>query len=590
MCGIVGYIGKRQVLPILIKGLKRLEYRGYDSAGVAFFHQEEIKLQKSVGRIQELEKKLDYSLSSHIGIGHTRWATHGKVTIMNSHPHQVGKITIVHNGIIENYLTLKKELESKGYLFQTETDTEVACALIDWIKKNHSSLKMVDVLNEAMKRLKGSYAIVVMVQDEQEKLYVMKKESPLVIGIGKEEYFVASDFSAYLDDTKDYIILEDNEIGVLSMDNVSIYQNGILKDYVVKTLNEEVEIATKGEQEHYMMKEIKEQSQLIQKWNTLYFEQKEKLPDITSYQRIHIVACGTAYHAGLIGKYLLEKNTGFEVNVYVASEYRYQKNFLDKNTLVIAISQSGETADTLACVKMAKEKGATTLGIINVYNSSIARVVDFVIYTHAGCEVAVASTKAYTSQVYVLGLLALEYQKEKKEKNTYQELPQKIEELIKFDYSSIIDHLYLKKDIFYLGRNIDYVSMLEGSLKLKEITYIHSEAFPAGELKHGPISLIEEDTPVIALITHEETAAKTISNIKEVKARGAYVVLIIEDGIIDSIDKNSYDEVIYLPKTDEYTCPILSIIPLQLIAYYTAKKKNLDIDKPRNLAKSVTVE
>ncbi len=590
MCGIVGYIGKRQVLPILIKGLKRLEYRGYDSAGVAFFHQEEIKLQKSVGRIQELEKKLDYSLSSHIGIGHTRWATHGKVTIMNSHPHQVGKITIVHNGIIENYLTLKKELESNGYLFQTETDTEVACTLIDWIKETHSSLKMVDVLNEAMKKLKGSYAIVVMVQDEQDKLYVMKKESPLVIGIGKEEYFVASDFSAYLDDTKDYIILEDNEIGVISMDNVSIYQNGILKDYVVKTLNEEVEIATKGEQEHYMMKEIKEQSQLIQKWNTLYFDQKEKLPDITSYQRIHIVACGTAYHAGLIGKYLLEKNTDFEVNVYVASEYRYQKNFLDKNTLVIAISQSGETADTLACVKMAKEKGATTLGIINVYNSSIARTVDFVIYTHAGCEVAVASTKAYTSQVYVLGLLALEYQKKMEEKNTYQELPQKIEELIKFDYSSIINHLYQKKDIFYLGRNIDYVSMLEGSLKLKEITYIHSEAFPAGELKHGPISLIEEDTPVIALITHEETAAKTISNIKEVKARGAYVVLIIEDGIVDSIDKNCYDEVIYLPKTDEYTCPILSIIPLQLIAYYTAKKKNLDIDKPRNLAKSVTVE
>ncbi len=590
MCGIVGYIGKRQVLPILIKGLKRLEYRGYDSAGVAFFHQEEIKLQKSVGRIQELEKKLDYSLSSHIGIGHTRWATHGKVTIMNSHPHQVGKITIVHNGIIENYLTLKKELESKGYLFQTETDTEVACALIDWIKKNNSSLKMVDVLNEAMKKLKGSYAIVVMVQDEQEKLYVMKKESPLVIGIGKEEYFVASDFSAYLDDTKDYIILEDNEIGVLSMDNVSIYQNGILKDYVVKTLNEEVEIATKGEQEHYMMKEIKEQSQLIQKWNTLYFDQQEKLPDITSYQRIHIVACGTAYHAGLIGKYLLEKNTDFEVNVYVASEYRYQKNFLDKNTLVIAISQSGETADTLACVKMAKEKGATTLGIINVYNSSIARVVDAVIYTHAGCEVAVASTKAYTSQVYVLGLLALEYQSKKEKKNTYQELPVKINKLMKYDYSTIVKHLYQKKDIFYLGRNIDYVSMLEGSLKLKEITYIHSEAFPAGELKHGPISLIEEDTPVIALITHKETAAKTISNIKEVKARGAYVVLIIEDGIVDSIDKNCYDEVIYLPKTDEYTCPILSIIPLQLIAYYTAKKKNLDIDKPRNLAKSVTVE
>ena len=590
MCGIVGYIGKRQVLPILIKGLKRLEYRGYDSAGIAFFQNEDITLQKSVGRIQKLEKKLDYSLSSHVGIGHTRWATHGKVTTTNCHPHQVGNITIVHNGIIENDLEIKKELENNGYLFQSETDTEVACALIDWIKKTHSSLKMVDVLNAAMKKLKGSYAIVVMVQDEQDKLYVMKKESPLVIGIGKEEYFVDSDFSAYLEETKDYIILEDNEIGVLSMNNVSIYHNGILKDYVVKTLNEEVEISNKGNQEHYMMKEIKEQSNLIQKWNDLYFNKKEELFDITAYHHIHIVACGTAYHAGLIGKYLFEKNTDFEVNVYVASEYRYQRNFLDKNTLVIAISQSGETADTLACVKMAKEKGATTLGIINVYNSSIARTVDAVIYTHAGCEVSVASTKAYTSQVYILGLLALEYQNKREKKNTYQELPAKIDKLMEYDYSSIINHLYQKKDIFYLGRNIDYVSMLEGSLKLKEITYIHSEAFPAGELKHGPISLIEEGTPVITLITHEETAPKTISNIKEVNARGAYVVLIIKEGIIDSIDKNCYDEIIYLPKADEYTSPILSVIPLQLIAYYTAKKKKLDIDKPRNLAKSVTVE
>ena len=590
MCGIVGYIGKKQALPILIKGLKRLEYRGYDSAGVAFFDHNKIKIQKSVGRIQKLEEKLNFSISSHVGIGHTRWATHGKVTTKNSHPHQVGNITIVHNGIIENYLDLKKELENHGYSFQTQTDTEVACALIDWEKKTHSSLKMINVLNKVMKKIKGSYAIVIMDQTEQDKLYVIKKESPLVIGIGKEEYFIASDFSAYLDETKNYIILEDNEIGILSMNNIAIYQEGTLKECTIKTLNEEVEIATKGEQEHYMIKEIKEQSQLIQKWNTLYFNQKEKLPDITSYQRIHIVACGTAYHAGLIGKYLLEKNTDFEVNVYVASEYRYKKNFLDENTLVIAISQSGETADTLACIKMAKEEGTTTLGIINVYNSSIARICDFVIYTHAGSEVAVASTKAYTSQIYVLGLLALEYQKKKEEKNTYQELPKKIEELINFDYSSIIDHIYLKKDIFYLGRNIDYISMLEGSLKLKEITYIHSEAFPAGELKHGPISLIEENTPVIALITHKETALKTISNIKEVKARGAYVILIITKGILENIDKNAYDEIIYLPKTDEYTSPILSIIPLQLIAYYTAKRKNLDIDKPRNLAKSVTVE
>ncbi len=590
MCGIVGYIGKNNALPLLIKGLKHLEYRGYDSAGIAYLKDRKIILKKSVGKISNLEEKIDLTDESFIGIGHTRWATHGKVTEENSHPHQVGHITLVHNGIIENYLSLKQELVEKGYHFKSETDTEVACAYLDYLFKTNKEMPFEKILEKAKNIFMGSFAFVIMVKGIHHQLFVLKRESPLVIGIGTDEFFVASDFSAYLEDTREYLILEDNDIGIIEKNDIHLYRDGKEIPYVTKVLNESVCSISLDHDEHYMLKEIKEQSMLISKWNQSYFDEDKPLVDITKYKRIDIVACGTAYHAGLIFKYLMEKNTDVEINVDVASEYRYKKVRLNNQCLVIAISQSGETADTLSCIKLAKANHAKTLGIINVYNSSIARICDAVIYTNAGIEVSVASTKAYTSQVYVLGLLAQEFKFGKIDKFTYYDLPGKIDKLIEKDYYKLIQQIYKKKDAFFLGRRIDYISMLEGSLKLKEITYIHSEAFPAGELKHGPISLIEEGTPVIALITDKDTALKTLSNIKEVKARGAYVILIIKEGLISFLDETIYDEVIYLPSSDDYTMPIISIIPLQLIAYYTAKLKGLDIDKPRNLAKSVTVE
>ena len=590
MCGIVGYIGKNNALPKLIKGLKRLEYRGYDSAGIAYFKNKEIILKKSVGRIANLEEKINLQDESFIGIGHTRWATHGKVVEENSHPHQVGNITLVHNGIIENYLPLKKELQEKGYSFKSETDTEVACAYLDYLLEKNKKMPFTEILKQAANTFIGSFAFVILVKGIDNQLFVLKRESPLVIGIGNKEFYVASDFQAYLEETKEYFILEDNDICQIENNALHLYREGKEIPYKTNILEDNISSPSLNNNKHYMLKEIKEQSVLISKWNQIYLEKGKELPDITKYKRIDIIACGTAYHAGLIGKYLIEKNTDFEVNVYVASEYRYQKVHLNKESLVIAISQSGETADTLSCVKLAKKNNAKTLGIINVYNSSIARICDEVIYTNAGIEVSVASTKAYTSQIYILSLLAQEFSQQKIDKNTYTTLPQKVEKLIEKDYTKIGRQLITKKDVFFLGRRIDYISMLEGSLKLKEITYIHSEAFPAGELKHGPISLIEEKTPVISLITDKTTALKTISNIKEVKARGAYVILIIKEGIVPTLDKTIYDEIITLPPSDNYTMPIISIIPLQLIAYYTALLKGVDIDKPRNLAKSVTVE
>ncbi len=596
MCGIVGYIGSKRALPILIKGLKKLEYRGYDSAGVAYSFNQDIKIIKSVGRISTLEEKINFQEESTIGIGHTRWATHGTVDTINSHPHQVNNITMVHNGIIENYLELKELLQENGYTFQSATDTEVACAYIDFTKKKYPSWSFLEVLTTCMKQLNGSFAIVIMDKKEPQKLFVMKKDSPLVIGIGDKEFYIASDASAFLEDTNQYVTLDDEEIGILTKTCLQLFKNQIEILPQIKTITQEVYFTNKKHYEHYMMKEIAEQGDLIQKWNHSYFKGKEDLFEIHKYTKIQIIGCGTAYHAGLIGKYLLEEYSDFEINTYIASEYRYQKVFIDEKTLVIAISQSGETADTLACVKLAKEHRATTLGIVNVYDSSIARAVDHVIYTNAGSEIAVASTKAYVSQIYTLSLLALELGQSKGKITKeallldYQNLPSQIEELLKINYHSFAEILSSQKELFYLGRNIDYVSALEGSLKLKEITYIQSVAFPAGELKHGTISLIEKGTPVIAIITKREIASKTISNIKEVKARGAYVILIIQKDILLSLDKDCYDEIIYLPRTSPLLQPILTVIPLQLLAYYTAKRKGLDIDKPRNLAKSVTVE
>lgn len=596
MCGIVGYIGKKNCLPILIKGLKKLEYRGYDSAGIAYIKDNETKVIKNTGRIKNLEKIIDYNDNSSIGIGHTRWATHGGVNTINSHPHQVGNITIVHNGILENYQELKSILIKEGYKFKSKTDTEVLCAYIDYEYKKSKDKDMIEILNNCIKVFQGSYAVSIIVKDIKDKIFVIKKDSPLVIGIGEHENYIASDISAYSEETSAYIILEDKEIGTITSDNISIYKNKKEINYNIEEIDQDTNDNDKNNYDHYMLKEIFEQNNLISKLNNIYLNNLDKIIDINKYKKIHIIGCGTAYHAGMIGKYLIENYSNYEVNVYIASEYRYQKIFADNETLVIAISQSGETADTLACIKKVKEYGCKTLGIVNVKNSSIARSVDKVIYTEAGQEVAVASTKAYSSQVYILSLLALKLgitqnliNKEDVIKE-YKNLPEKINKITNYTYDSVIENIWQNKDVFYLGRGIDYIGVLEGSLKLKEISYIHSEAYQAGELKHGTISLIEDKTPVIALISDDKTASKTISNIKEVKARGAYVLLIIKNSLNINIDKECYDEIIIIDDTNTLLQPILNVIPLQLIAYYVALKRGCDIDKPRNLAKSVTVE
>lgn len=599
MCGIVGYIGQKKAIPILIQGLKKLEYRGYDSAGIAYIDQENnTKVYKSVGRISELEKKVPTEIQTTIGIGHTRWATHGNVTTTNSHPHQMGEITIVHNGILENYQELKQLLIGKNYQFKSDTDTEVACAYIDYLYKQDYSKNIINILTKCMKDFIGSYAIVIIINHQPNQLFVIKKDSPLIIGLGKEENFIASDISAYANNTNQYIILEDNEIGIITKDDVKIYQNNKQISPQIKEINQKLQDNNNNKFPHYMLKEIYEQKELINEWNKKYFTNNsfENLPNLKKYQKIHIIGCGTAYHAGLIGKYLIEQYSNIEVNVFIASEYRYQKLFIDENTLVIAVSQSGETADTLACIKRVKEYQAHTLGIVNVHDSSIARYVDEVIYTEAGQEIAVASTKAYTSQIYIFSLLAIKPQLLENNitrediKANYQKLPSLIETLFNFNYQTIIDILWNQENIFYLGRNIDYITMMEGSLKLKEISYIHSEAMPAGELKHGTISLMDENSRIVVMTTKETLASKTISNIKEVKARNAKVILLATDDLKDKIDTTCYDKIIWLPKIPDYIQPIINIIPLQRFAYEIAKKRGLDIDKPRNLAKSVTVE
>ena len=592
MCGIVGYIGKKNCLPILINGLKKLEYRGYDSAGIAYQNNNSIKIIKNTGRISNLEEKINYKEEANIGIGHTRWATHGKVNITNSHPHQVGNITIVHNGILENYQELKDELISKGYDFKTETDTEVLCAYIDYEYNKSDSKDMLIILNDCMNKFIGSYAVAIIVNNIKDKLFVIKKDSPLVICIGENENYIASDISAYANDTLGYIPLNDQEIGIISKDNISIYKGGRKQAYEVKHIDYDFNTADKEDFDHYMLKEIYEEGPLTTKLNELYLNNLDKIPNINKYNKIQIIGCGTAYHAGLVGKYLLEEYTNFEVQTYIASEYRYQKNFVDNKTLVIAMSQSGETADTLACIKKAKKQGCHTIGIVNVKNSSIALTTDEVIYTEAGQEIAVASTKAYLSQIYILSLLAFKKLIKNTNKliNEYKKLPELIEKLMNYDYEYITKDFWKDNNVFYLGRNIDYVTVAEGSLKLKEISYIHSEAYQAGELKHGTISLIEKNTCVISVITNSDIADKTISNIKEVKARGAYVILLIKNKLNKNIDTSCYDMLITIPDTINLLQPIINIIPLQLIAYNVAKKRGCDIDKPRNLAKSVTVE
>lgn len=596
MCGIVGYIGRDKALPKLIQGLKKLEYRGYDSAGVAYLENDDIKMVKSVGRVSNLENKLNLDILTKMGIGHTRWATHGKVTDINSHPHSQGDITIVHNGIIENYQELKKMLKDKGYSFKSDTDTEIAAGLIDYYYKEDRDI--LKAINKCMNIFMGSYAIVVMVQGIYDKLFVLKKDSPLVIMRGSDGYYIASDVLAYVKNTKEYFPLEDGMIGIISNSGATIYKDGLEVEIPYQVIDNYEYDSELGNFSHYMLKEIYEQKSLVQKWFDNYFVKGdiERIPNISSYRKIQIVGCGTAYHAGCVGKYLLEHYGNVEVSVFIASEYRYQKLFIDDKTLVMFISQSGETADTLACIKKVKEYGAKTLGIVNVENSSIARSVDEVIYTKALSEVAVASTKAYTAQLYVVSMLALRMGIDngslnlEEIKNTYKDLDVLIENALGTDYKLPVNLIYDKEHVFCLGRNIDYVTMMEGSLKLKEISYIHSEAYHAGELKHGTISLINDNSVVMVMATLEELVSKTVSNIKEIKARGAKVILFIRSDLASGIDSECYDEIVLIPKTSYLMQPIINTVYLQLIAYYVALELGRDIDKPRNLAKSVTVE
>lgn len=581
MCGIIGYVGKKRCsIDVIIDGLKHLEYRGYDSAGIAYVKDNNVVIEREVGRISNLESVLKKD-TSHIGIGHTRWATHGKPTKENAHPHKVGNITLVHNGIIDNFMELKSTLMSEGYNFKSDTDTEVAAAYIDSLYKENND--MIKSLSICVNKFLGSYAFGIINELETDVLYALRKDSPLIIGVGENENFIASDVPSILKYTNKYIDIENDEIVKITKDEVTVYdKNCNIINKEISVFEGDANLVEKNGYETYMLKEIHEEAEVIKKTSEASIDF-----DITKYDEIDIVACGSAYHAGLVGKYMIEKLCNIKVNVCIASEYQYDKHFYKGKTLVIAISQSGETADTKKCVNIANDMDVDTLGIVNVKGSSIARICKHVIYTLAGPEIAVATTKAYLAQITTLILLAVKNSKEKINTEDLQKLPYYIETLINKDYTSLANMLYTKDDIYFIGRGIDYALCMEGSLKLKEISYIHSEAYAAGELKHGTISLISEGTPVIVVATSDGLYLKTISNAKEVKARGAYVILVTDKEVIN---EGVYDELISIPKVTEELRPILTIIPLQLISYEVAKLKGNDIDKPKNLAKSVTVE
>ena len=599
MCGIIGYNGTKKCVPKLIGALEALEYRGYDSAGVAYIKNGNVEIKKEKGKIKNLKDTLDMDVDAYIGIGHTRWATHGEANNINAHPHKNGKVTLVHNGIIENYIEIKEDLKKKGYKFSSETDTEVAAALLDELYSQNSD--MVKSLHEASKIIRGSYAFVVLV-DGDDNIYASRCASPMIAAIGNDGYYVASDVPAILAYTNKYMLLNDYDIVKLSKDKIEIYDkdlNEIEKE--IKFFEGSMDAATKGGFEHFMLKEINEQDKVFKDTVNYYFDGTIKSLEksfsyLKNFKKIDIVACGSAYHTGVVGKYLIENYANIPVNVEVASEYRYKKCFYDKDTLVVLVSQSGETADTLAALRKAKVDGITTMAIVNVVGSSIAREADYVTYIKAGFEIAVATTKAYLAQLAIFSLIALYLGYENKNINEnefnelvkeYNNLPALIKETINNDnYSTIANKIYDKKQIFFIGRGIDYALSLEASLKLKEISYINSVAYQAGELKHGTISLIEKDTPVIAISTDDSLREKTISNIKEVKARGAYVVYVTNE----TPQEKFYDDIIAIKKIHPILESILTIIPLQLLSYKVAKDNGCDIDKPRNLAKSVTVE
>ncbi|MCI5604877.1 MAG: glutamine--fructose-6-phosphate transaminase (isomerizing) [Clostridia bacterium] len=608
MCGIVGYIGENQAAPILLEGLSKLEYRGYDSAGIAVFNNNKIEVAKAKGRLAILSEKTDGGKSVHgtMGIGHTRWATHGEPSDVNSHPHlsNSGRFAVVHNGIIENYISLKKKLMDNGVEFISETDTEVIAHLFEHYYNGDIIETMIKVLN----RVEGSYALGVLCSDYPDQFIAVRKASPMIVGLGENENFIASDVTAILKHTRNIYYLEDNEIVVLKKDSVKIYnadKEEIKKE--VFTVDWDVSAAEKGGYEHFMMKEIEEQPKAlrdtinprIKNGKIVLDDISLTTEDIKNINKIYIVACGSAYHVGVVGKYVIEKMCRIPVEVQVASEFRYCDPIIGKNDLVIVISQSGETADTLAALREAKDHGARILSIVNVVGSAIANASDDVIYTWAGPEIAVATTKAYSTQLAVIYLIAA-YMAEKlgmltsgeyaKLVSDIEALPDQVAEILKSkeDVQYLASKFFNCHSIFFIGRNLDYAVSLEGSLKLKEISYIHSEAYAAGELKHGTISLIEDGTLVIALATGRDLFDKTVSNVKEVKARGAVVMGVTTEEHDNMEDVADY--VVKIPATNEMLLPSLTVIPLQLFGYYVASLKGCDIDKPRNLAKSVTVE
>jgi len=608
MCGIVGYVGKREASPILLAGLSKLEYRGYDSAGVAILNNDGLTVTKCKGRLVNLEEKLKESpIQGNVGIGHTRWATHGEPNDVNSHPHtnEKGTISVVHNGIIENYIQLRERLTRKGYTFASETDTEVIPHLVDYYYKGD----LVEAVMKAVTRMEGSYAIGVVCSDEPEKIVAVRKDSPLIVGVGKGEYYIASDIPAVLSETREVYLLNDNEFAVLTTNGVKLLNQDkeeIKKDIFHVTWN--ADAAEKGGYEHFMLKEIHEQPKAIRDTMTSRITLGKKITldkinitkeQIDNIDKVYIIACGTAFHAGVVGKYVIEKLARMSVELDIASEFRYRDPIITEKTLMIVVSQSGETADTMAALRLAKQKGARVIAVTNVVGSSASREADDVLYTWAGPEIAVASTKAYTTQLIAMYIIALFFAENKKTipqdeieeiKKSMLELPEKTELLLneKEIIQKFASKTYMHKDIFFLGRGLDYAVAMEGSLKLKEISYIHSEAYAAGELKHGTIALIEKGTVVIALATQESVFGKMVSNIKEVKTRGANVLAFALEG--NTSIEETVDTTFYLPKISALIAPVLAVIPLQLFAYYTAVQKGCDVDKPRNLAKSVTVE
>lgn len=609
MCGIVGYVGDKDCSDVLINALSKLEYRGYDSAGIAVFDNDEIKTVKTKGKLKDLERKLNNGEkpNGHIGIGHTRWATHGEPSDVNSHPHSGARVTVVHNGIIENYLELKEFLISEGRIFLSDTDTEVVAQLLDF-KYNGNPL---ETINGVMAELEGSFALGIMFKDFPDKVFAVRRESPLIVGVAEGESFIASDVPAILKYTRNFYLLEHDEIAVLSTEGVSFYNkhlNPIEKE--LKTADWDMESAEKDGYPYFMIKEINEQPTAIR--TTIMPRIVDGLPNLSEcgitpeslkkFKNITIVACGTAMHAGMVGKYIIEKLARVSVNVDIASEFRYRNPIVTEEDLVIIVSQSGETADSLAALRLAKSRGAKTLAIVNAKGSSIAREADMLIYTLAGPEIAVASTKAYITQLSVMYLFAFELALAKntvtedecraltselvKAPRAVQEVIDKCEEKCKF----IATKLITADSLLYIGRGLDYALSMEGSLKLKEVSYIHSESYAAGELKHGTISLISDGMPVIAVATQSDVIPKTISNIVEVKSRGAEIILVCTEDCAKGLKDGVADYVVEIPCCPEILMPIVAVVPLQLLAYYASIDRGNDPDKPRNLAKSVTVE